>query len=160
MRIHHDIEFMKLRKRIGKAKSIGEKIEVLEQLVGLNPRDPKNLSLRKKYREELRLLKVKKHQKKKVTQSFYEQIRFKKQTVLVGKTNTGKSTLLSRLTGSKPAIGDAPFTTYKPEIGIMNYKDVAIQIIELPSLYRDDSDKYCTERIIFLITLNYKIDKS
>lgn len=141
MGIHHDIEFMKLRKKIRKAQSIGEKIEILEQIVSLNPRDPKNLTLRKKYKEELKLLKVKKRQKKKVTQSFYEQLRFKKQAILVGETNTGKSTLLPRLTGAKPAIGDFPFTTYKPEIGMMNYKDVAIQIIELPSLYRGGSDK-------------------
>ena len=140
MGIHHDIEFMKLRKNLRKAKNIYEKISMLEEISNLNPRDSRNLALRRKYREELKSLKVKRRQKKRQVQSFYDGIDYKRQVILVGATNTGKSTSLSQLTGSKPTISATSFTTYKPEVGMMNYKDIPIQVIEISPLYIGDSD--------------------
>jgi GTP-binding protein len=54
---------------------------------------------------------------------------------LVGFPNAGKSTLLASITSAKPKIGDYEFTTLKPNLGIVEYKDFKTFIVaDIPGI--------------------------
>ena len=56
------------------------------------------------------------------------------QVVLIGLTNSGKSSLLKALTNANPKIASYGFTTIAPEVGSLNYAHCNIQIVDLPPI--------------------------
>jgi GTPase len=53
---------------------------------------------------------------------------------LVGLPNAGKSTLISRLTDAKPKIGDYPFTTLSPALGVLRNGEQTFVIADIPGI--------------------------
>lgn len=56
---------------------------------------------------------------------------------IIGSPNSGKSTLLSALSGAKPEIADYPFTTRQPVLGVMRSTRGEFTIAEMPAIVED-----------------------
>ena len=59
------------------------------------------------------------------------------QVAVLGPPNSGKSTLVSRLTGARAEAGPYPFTTRFPQPAMLPYEDIHFQLVDLPPLARD-----------------------
>lgn len=53
---------------------------------------------------------------------------------LVGMPSVGKSTIISKISASKPKIADYPFTTLKPNLGVVKAGDFSYVVADLPGL--------------------------
>ena len=54
---------------------------------------------------------------------------------LTGNPNTGKSTIFNELTGMRQKIGNWPGVTVDKKMGVVNYKDRVITVVDLPGTY-------------------------
>lgn len=59
------------------------------------------------------------------------------QVVLIGFPNVGKSQILSRLTKATPQVAPYPFTTQEPQVGMIEFEDIKIQLIDTPPITDD-----------------------
>lgn len=53
---------------------------------------------------------------------------------LLGLPNAGKSTFLARVSNAKAKVGDYPFTTVKPQLGVVEWRDKHFVLADIPGL--------------------------
>jgi ribosome-interacting GTPase 1 len=63
-------------------------------------------------------------------------------TLIIGGPNSGKSQLLATLTRASPEIAPYPFTTREPQVGMMPWEDIMIQLIDTPPITADTLETY------------------
>lgn len=59
---------------------------------------------------------------------------------IIGFPSVGKSTLISAISNARPKIADYPFTTLTPNLGMVEYKEHAFAVADLPGLIENASE--------------------
>ncbi len=122
-----------------RASTTQEKITCLEEMLRTAPNHKGSESLRAEIKQKLSkfrslLEKTSQTSKGKGAKLFVKR-EGAAQITLVSVTNAGKSSLIAKLTNAKPLVAEYKYTTTKPEMGIMNYKGIYLQLIEIPAMF-------------------------
>jgi GTP-binding protein len=59
---------------------------------------------------------------------------------LVGLPNAGKSTFINAVTNAKAKVGDYPFTTTRPQLGVVSHRDREFVVADIPGLIEGAAD--------------------
>ncbi len=133
-------EYYTAEKRYLEAKTLDEKIFYLEEMIKTAPKHKGSENLLAELKTRLKKLKEKeeKSKKKKTGSKGIKKEGF--QFVLVGFPNSGKSSLLTKLTNARPHITEHAFSTFQPELGTFEFQGIKAQIIDQPSLGNENFD--------------------
>lgn len=133
-------DYFAAEKRFREAKSVDEKIAILEEMIAIMPKHKGTDKLFGDLKRKMAKLKESKEiQRKSGARREHWQVEKEGagQVVLVGPPNSGKSQLIRTLTNAEPVVADYPFTTRFPVPGMMRFEDIQIQLIELPAVTRE-----------------------
>lgn len=144
MPINANYEYTNAEARYLSAKTDEEKLLALEEMIKTMPKHKSAEALRKNIKTRYKKIKQKREIEKKKKKLAGKKIGIKKsemQAVIVGLTNSGKSSLLSCLTNAQPEIASYGYTTKHPNLGTLDYEDIKIQIIDLPAIENELCDQ-------------------
>jgi ribosome-interacting GTPase 1 len=133
-------QYYDAEKRYRTARTPEDKIEALETMLAIMPRHKGTDHLYGDLRRRIAKLTEEAERKAATSRaSFYIRKEGAGQIALVGLPNTGKSQLLAAVTDALPEIADYPFTTKSPNIGMMKFENIQIQIVDTPPVTGRDS---------------------
>jgi len=144
--------------KVMEAKTKEEKLRALQEFLSCVPRHKGTEKLIKQVRRQIAILR-RELEKERVKKSGRGVGHFVKkegaaQVLLVGLTNSGKSTILSKLTNASPKISNQPFTTKKPVAGMMECDGVRFQLVEGPAIVEGASDGVCYGNLTLAMARN------
>ncbi len=143
MPINAHPEYLAAERKFHIAKTDKEKLLALEEMMKTMPKHKSAESLRKNIRTRYKKLKQKLETERKKKKAASKKLGIKKeemQAVIIGLTNSGKSSLLSLLTNAHSEIASYQYTTKSPTIGTLNYEGCKIQIIDMPAIENELCD--------------------
>jgi ribosome-interacting GTPase 1 len=129
-------QYKEAEARFRDAKDHQEKLDALEEMLKLVPKHKGTEKIQADIKRRLSKLRVEAQKKGKAgarkADPFVVRHEGAGQLVLLGPPNSGKSSLVERLTRASPEIGLYPFTTHKPLPAMMKFENVPIQLVDAP----------------------------
>lgn len=131
-------QYFEVEKRYRLSKTDDEKIACLREMLAIMPKHKGTEKLQAELKTKISKLKklvvLKKRARAKRAQLYRIDREGVAQVTLLGPPNVGKSQLLASLTHATPEVAPYPFTTTKPAVGMMPYRDIAIQLVDTPPI--------------------------
>jgi len=153
MPINAGPEYFLAEKKYLESKTREEKIEALQEMIRAIPKHKGTETQLALLKKRLAKLKSQKSIKAKSRPKFSIRKLSAAQVCIIGLTKSGKSSLLKVLTGKNVEIADYPYTTKEPNVGMMTFGDIQIQLIEIPSTFDPESMSIlhiCDEIVVLL----------
>ena len=157
--------YIEAEKRYREAKTQEEKIAALEEMLAIIP---KHKGTDKLQADLKRRISKHKDQSQKKTGTIKHKSVFSidkegaAQVVVIGPPNTGKSSLITRLTHASPEIAEFPHTTHKPTPGMAEYENIQFQLVDTPPITEEYIDPLMPDMIrradVIVILLDVKDD--
>jgi uncharacterized protein len=148
-------EYFLAEKKYLEARTIEDRIKYLQEMIRTLPKHKSSENQLSELRRRLAKLKKEAATLRKVSTKpkFIIRKEGAAQVCIIGLTQSGKSTLLNSLTNANVEVGDHPYTTQIPQVGMMFVEDVPIQLIEIPSTFDPEalSLLHTCDEIIILI---------
>ncbi len=136
-------DYFNAEERFRSATTPEDKVKFLEEMMGTIPKHKGTDHLRADLRKKLSKLKAattsKKGSKKQVS-PYHINKEGAGQIVIIGCTNSGKSSLVQTQTNAEPEISQVPFTTWSPMPGMMYIDNFQVQLIDTPPFGEDYID--------------------
>ena len=132
-------QYFDVEKKYREARDLREKLAYLQELLAIIPKHKGTEKLQADLKTRMSKLKdtISKQKKSGGTGGTWFQVEKQGagQVVLVGLPNSGKSALLNVLTNARAEVALYPFTTTLPQVGMMEYEDIKIQVVDTPPLH-------------------------
>jgi small GTP-binding protein len=128
-------QYFEAEKVFREAKSPGEKIAALEEMLAIMPKHKGTDHLRAELRGRIAKL-TQQLSKKSGAQRSSMSIEREgaAQVAVIGLPNSGKSQLVASITNASPTVAEYPLTTHSATPGMMVFEDIKIQLIDTPPL--------------------------
>ncbi len=134
-------QYYDVEKKYREAKDLREKLVYLQELLAIVPKHKGTEKVQAELKTKISKLKetISKQKKAGGTGGAWYQVEKQGagQVVMIGLPNAGKSSLLNAVTNAHVDVAMYPFTTNLPQVGMMEYKDIKIQIVDTPPLHDD-----------------------
>ena len=130
-------DYLAAEARFRAAVTVDEKLAALDQMYATIPKHKGTEKLRADIKRRMSKLREKERtsgKDDKRVDEFHVEKNGVGQVVLIGHSNAGRSSLLSRLTSAEPEIADYPYTTTTAAPGMMEFEDVSVQLVDTPAM--------------------------
>jgi len=140
------VEYIKAQGKYDNANTSQDKLLALQEMSATVPKHKGTEKLRKEISRKIAKLKMDMEKQKAVAtkRGSGPTLNIRKegagQIVIIGLPNSGKSTLINSLTGISAEVASYPFTTKKPQVGMMNFKGSLVQLVEVPAIVEGSAE--------------------
>ncbi len=144
-------QYLEAEEAFKKAQTPEERLEWLRKMYTLLPKhkasEKLQADLKTRISEAKKEVEQAKKSPKKSGLSFKIPRQGAGQYLVLGGPNVGKSSVLAKLTRANPEVAPYPFTTHEPNVGMMDWNDVRVQLIDTPPITSDYMEGYISSMV-------------